>query len=71
MSPQIDARVLAYAIAISAITGVVFGLAAAVPSFKLRLQSGVLGSARGTTSGGTRTRDTLVFLETSASRQEG
>jgi predicted permease len=66
MSPQVDARVLAYAIAISAITGVVFGLAAAVPSFKLRLQSGVLGSARGTTSGGTRTRDTLVFLETSA-----
>ena len=66
MNPQIDARVLAYAIAISAVTGLLFGLAAAVPSFRLRLQSGLLGSSRGATSGGARTRDTLVFLETSA-----
>jgi len=66
MSPQMDVRVLAYAVGISIVTGLVFGLAAAVPSFRLRLQSGVLGSSRGATSGGTRTRDTLVFLETSA-----
>jgi predicted permease len=66
MVPQIDARALGYAIAISIITGFVFGLAAAVPSFRLRLQSGVLGASRGATGGGARTRETLVFLETSA-----
>ena len=66
MNPQIDVRVLGYAIAVSALTGLVFGLVAAVPSFRLRLQSGILGSSRGVTGGGTRTRDTLVFLETSA-----
>ena len=66
MTPEIDARVLAYAVGVSVITGVVFGLAAAVPSFRVRLQSGILGGSRGATGGGTRTRDTLVFLETSA-----
>ena len=63
MNPQIDARVLAYAIAISVTTGLMFGLAAAVPSFRLRLHHGVRG---GGASGGTRTRDALVFLETTA-----
>jgi predicted permease len=63
MSPQIDARVLAYATAISIATGLVFGLAAAAPSFRLRLQPGIRG---GSATGGTRTRDALVFLETSA-----
>lgn len=66
MSPQLDGRVLVYALSISVVTGLVFGLSAAVPSFRLRLQSGVLGSARGTTGGGTRTRDAFVFLETTA-----
>jgi putative ABC transport system permease protein len=66
MTPQIDGRVLAYAIVISVVTGLVFGLAAAVPAFRLRLSSGILGSSRGATGGGTRTRDTLVFLETTA-----
>lgn len=63
MAPQLDARVLAYATVISIATGLVFGLAAAVPSFRLRLQSGIRGASAG---GGTRTRDALVFLETSA-----
>jgi predicted permease len=66
MNPQMDGRVLAYAVVISIATGLLFGLAAAVPSFRLRLQSGILGSARGATGGGTRARDVLVFMETAA-----
>jgi putative ABC transport system permease protein len=66
MTPHIDARVLAYAIAISAFTAVVFGLVAGIPSLRLRVQSGLLAGARGATGGGTRTREMLVFLETSA-----
>jgi predicted permease len=66
MNPALDGRVLAYAVAVSVITGIVFGLAAAVPSFRLRLQSGLLAGARGATGSGTRTRDMLVFLETAS-----
>ena len=66
MSPALDGRVLAYAVAISVITGLVFGLSAAVPSFRLRLHSGILSSARSATGGGTRTRETLVFIETAS-----
>ena len=66
MSPQIDGRVLTYAIVVSVITGLVFGLAAAVPAFRVRLQSGILSGSRSVTGGGTRTRDALVFLETTA-----
>ncbi len=65
MTPQLDARVLVYATLISIVTGLVFGLAAAVPSFRLRLQQGVRGGG-GSATGGTRTRDVLVFVETSA-----
>ena len=63
MNPQLDGRVLAYAAVISIATGVIFGLAAAVPSFRLRLHQGVRG---GSATGGARTRDALVFLETGA-----
>ena len=63
MIPQLDARVLIFTSVISIATGLAFGLAAAVPSFRLRLHHGVRG---GSGTGGTRTRDTLVFLETSA-----
>jgi predicted permease len=66
MKPQLDARVLSYAIAVSVIAGLIFGVAAAVPSFRRRLPSGLLGSSRGATGGGTRTRDALVFVETCA-----
>ena len=65
MTPQLDVRVLGYATVISIVTGLVFGLASAVPSFRLRLQQGVRGEG-GNATGGTRTRDVLVFLETSA-----
>ena len=60
----IDGRVLAYAIAASIMTGLVFGLAAAVPAQRSSLQSVLLGGSRGVTSGGTRIREALVFLET-------
>jgi predicted permease len=63
MTPQLDSRVLAYATIISIVTGLIFGLAAAVPSFRLRLHHGVRD---GSANGGTRTRDALVFLESSA-----
>ncbi|HWH51895.1 MAG TPA: ABC transporter permease, partial [Gemmatimonadaceae bacterium] len=66
MAPSLDGRVLAYAVAISVITGLVFGLAAAIPSFRVRLQSGILSGARGATSGGALTRETLVFVETAS-----
>jgi putative ABC transport system permease protein len=66
MSPALDGRVLAYAVAVSVITGLVFGLAAAIPSFRLRIQSGILSGARSTTGGGTRTRETLVLVETAS-----
>lgn len=64
--PELDVRTLAYAVALSLTTGLIFGLAAAVPSFRLRLHSGILSGARGTTGGGSHLRDTLVFLETSS-----
>ena len=63
MIPQLDARVLVFTSVISIATGVVFGLAAALPSFRLRLHQGVRG---GSGTGGTRTRDALIFVETSA-----
>ena len=66
LQPELDARTLTYAVALSIGTGLVFGLAAAVPSFRLRLQSGVLSGARGATGGGSRTRETLIFLETAS-----
>lgn len=66
MSPALDGRVLTWALLISVFTGLAFGLAAAVPSFRLRLQSGILSSARSGTAGGTRTRETLVFVQTAS-----
>ena len=62
--PGIDVRVLSYAIAVTIITGLVFGLVAAVPAYRTRLQSAQLGGARGATTSSTRIRDALVFLET-------
>jgi predicted permease len=62
--PGIDVRVLGYALAVTIITGLLFGLAAAGPAYRLRLQSALLGGTRGSTSGSTRIREGLVFLET-------
>jgi putative ABC transport system permease protein len=61
---RIDGRVLAYAIAASIGTGLVFGLAAAVPARRASLQSVLLAGTRGVTGAGTRIRESLVFLET-------
>jgi predicted permease len=66
MTPRIDARVLAFLAAISAATAIVFGLVAGLPSLQRRLHSGTLRGARGATRGAMRTREALVFLETSA-----
>jgi predicted permease len=66
-NPAIDVRVLGYAIAVTIITGLVFGLAAAGPAYRTRLQSAPLGGTRGSTSstgGSTRIHEGLVFLET-------
>jgi putative ABC transport system permease protein len=60
----LDARVLAYAIGLSVLTGVVFGLVAAGPALGARLQAALLGGGRGTTPGRSRTREALVLLET-------
>jgi predicted permease len=62
-APEIDVRVLAYAITLSVVTGLVFGLTAAAPAYRARL-SEVLGGTRGATGGGTRLREALVLLET-------
>jgi putative ABC transport system permease protein len=64
VEPGIDVRVLVYAIAVSIVTGVIFGLVAAAPAYRTRLQSALLGGTRGATTGSTRTREALVFLET-------
>jgi putative ABC transport system permease protein len=60
---EIDTRVLVYAITVSVVTGLIFGLTAALPAYRMRL-SEVLGGTRGSTSGSARVREALVFLET-------
>ncbi|MGH7554126.1 MAG: ADOP family duplicated permease [Longimicrobiales bacterium] len=62
--PGIDVRVLAYAIAVPIATGLIFGLAAAVPAYRVRLQSALLGGTRAATAGSRGIREGLVFLET-------
>lgn len=64
VEPGIDARVLAYAITATLVTGVLFGLAAGIPAARSRLQSVLLVGGRGGTVGGTRIREALVFLQT-------
>jgi predicted permease len=60
----IDVRVLAFAIGVSVISGVVFGLIAAGPALGARLHAALLGGTRGATSRHTRTREAFVLLET-------
>jgi predicted permease len=62
----IDVRVLAYAMAVCIVTGLIFGLATGIPAYRTRLQSALLGGTRGATTGNTRIREALVFLETAA-----
>ena len=62
--PSIDVRVLTYALAVSMLTGLIFGLASAVPAYRTRLQSVLLGGGYGSTTGSTRIREVLVFVQT-------
>lgn len=65
--PSIDGRVLVFAAALTVATGLVFGLAAGVPAYRSRgsrLQSVLRGASQGSTTGSTRLRDALVFLQT-------
>jgi predicted permease len=64
MRPEIDLRVFAYVGIIAAATAIIFGLATGLPSFKRRLSA--IGSSRNVTAGGTRVREALIFIETSA-----
>lgn len=62
--PTLDVRVLAYAIAVTVVTGLVFGLTGAIPAYRIRLQSALVGGTRGATTAGMKMREALVFLET-------
>lgn len=64
MRPELDLRTLAYVGVIAATTAIVFGLATGLPSFRRRLSA--IGSPRNATAGGTRIREALIFIETSA-----
>jgi predicted permease len=65
VEPDVDVRVLAYAVAASLVTGLLFGLATGVPAIRTRLQSVMLAGSRGASTGGTRVREALVFFQTS------
>lgn len=62
---EISARGIAYTIAVSAVTGLVFGLAPAVQAGRLNLQEALRDGARGSGQSGRRARlrDALVVLE--------
>lgn len=64
LEPGMDRRVLGFAIAACAGSGLIFGLAAAGPARRTRLQAVLLGASRGATGGGTRIREALVLMET-------
>ena len=65
VDPGIDLRVLAYAILMTVVTGMIFGLAAGVPALRAGLQSLLSGGRNGATTGGTRVREALIFLQAS------
>ncbi|HEX7123917.1 MAG TPA: FtsX-like permease family protein, partial [Gemmatimonadaceae bacterium] len=58
--PSIDARVLAFVVAVAVGTGMVFGLAAAIPAYRARLHAHLPRGAQG----GSRLRETLLLLQT-------
>ena len=61
--PGLGAGALVFAVMISALTGVGFGLVAAVPTRRARLHSAVLRGSHGGTRGSAGARHALVFLE--------
>ena len=62
---EVSPRVIAYTLAISAMTGLVFGLAPALQAGRLNLQEALRDGARGSGQSGRRARmrNTLVILE--------
>jgi predicted permease len=62
--PGMDARVLAFAVAISVATGLAFGLAGAGPAYRARLHSVLSGGGHGGTAGTAGLRNALVLLQT-------
>ena len=60
---EVDVRVLVWAIVVTVVTGLVFGLAAAVPAYRTRVHTVLAGGMRATT-GGMRLREILVLLQT-------
>jgi putative ABC transport system permease protein len=59
----LDNRVLVFTLAISALTGVIFGLAPALQSSRAELQEALKETTRGATGGRHRLRQTLVVAE--------
>jgi predicted permease len=59
----VDVRILGWAIGVSVLTGIFFGLVAAGPALGARLHE-LVGAGRGAIAGNLRMRDALVLLET-------
>jgi putative ABC transport system permease protein len=65
---HLDARTLAYTIAISIVTGIVFGLAPALQAARINLQASLKEGGRGAAGGGrARVRNALVVAEVAMS----
>ncbi len=60
---RVDGTVLAFAVIVSALTGILFGLAPAVRASSPQLQRSLREGARGATGGGARLRSGLVIAE--------
>jgi putative ABC transport system permease protein len=62
---RIDTAVLIFSLAVSSLTGILFGVIPAFMSAGVDLREALQGSGRGTTGGGQRARDALVSAEVS------
>lgn len=60
----LDLRVLAFVLLVTIVTGLVFGLATALPALRVSLQNTLQQGARGSTPGRRHVRDVLVLVET-------
>jgi putative ABC transport system permease protein len=60
---RVDTAVLLFSLAVSSLTGILFGVIPAFLSASVELREALQGSGRGTTGGGQRARDALVSAE--------